>query len=140
LNNRGEVVGYSETSNSELHAFLYANGQIRDLGALPGGTQSLAYGLNNVGQIVGAADDAAGGLRAVLYDGVRLRNLNTLVRNGAGWVLRVATAINDGGEIVGEGAFQGEEHAFLLTPETVPRGKSLSSTTVSLKESRREPK
>ena len=37
----------------------------------------------------------------------------------SGWLLTSATGIDDTGLIVGTGEFQGEEHAFLLTPAGV---------------------
>ena len=41
-----------QTSNSTIHAFLYSNGQMTDLGTL-GGSQSCGYGINASGQITG---------------------------------------------------------------------------------------
>jgi probable HAF family extracellular repeat protein len=43
-------------------------------------------------------------------------DLNTLIPVGPAWVLSEATAINDGGQIVGTGGINGQTHAFLLTP------------------------
>src|SRR5262249_61037981 len=40
--------------------------RVIDLGALPGGSSSVGFGLNAVGQVVGAADTADGNLHAVL--------------------------------------------------------------------------
>jgi len=100
------------------HAFLYNNGTPVDLGTL-GGTLSLGFGINNAGQVVGLAylsgDQAE---HAFLYvPGKGMMDLNSLVGNGSGRELHVATAINDGGQIVGSGSISnGDEHAFLLTP------------------------
>lgn len=52
---------------------------------------------------------------AFVYDG-SLRNLNQLLPAGIGWELIEATDINDAGQIVGYGRFQGRIRAFLLTP------------------------
>ena len=43
-------------------------------------------------------------------------DLNTLLPADSGWVLLSANAINDAGQIVGEGTLDGEPRAFLLTP------------------------
>jgi hypothetical protein len=43
-----------------------------------------------------------------------MNDLNQLIRAGSGWQRITASAINDGGQIVGAGMFQGQQHAFLL--------------------------
>jgi probable HAF family extracellular repeat protein len=48
--------------------------------------------------------------------GGSLQNLNQLLPAGSGWELLEATDINDAGQIVGYGRFQGRIRAFLLTP------------------------
>ena len=48
---------------------------------------------------------------------LRRRDLRrSLLPAGAGWELIEATDINDAGQIVGYGRFQGRIRAFLLTP------------------------
>src|SRR5947199_10482877 len=54
INNRGQVVGWSETAEGFSRAFLWANGAMTDLKD-PDGSQSIACGINNVGTIVGVA-------------------------------------------------------------------------------------
>jgi probable HAF family extracellular repeat protein len=34
INERGQVVGYSQTANGDIHAFLWQNGTMTDLGTL----------------------------------------------------------------------------------------------------------
>jgi hypothetical protein len=46
----------------------------------------------------------------------KMWNLNSLITPNSGWVLYIATAINERGEIVGQGKFQGHFRAFLLRP------------------------
>ena len=38
----------------------------------------------------------------------------------SGWVLMDATAVNDAGQIVGYGSFNGQIRGFLLDPDPVP--------------------
>lgn len=53
INDRGQVVGYSETARGREHAFLWQKGQMTDLGALPGRPYSIAVAINERGQIIG---------------------------------------------------------------------------------------
>src|SRR5687767_10238188 len=52
INSQGHVVGWSLTTDSRLDAFLYADGQMRDLGLLGEGSMR-AYGINDSGYVVG---------------------------------------------------------------------------------------
>ena len=110
VNNRGQVVGYSETGDT-THAFLWQNGTLHDLGTLPGAGWSAAHAVNDRGQIVGASDDAA-----ALWQSGKVVDLNRLVPAASGWTLQDATGINAQGQIVGRGTVHGHIHAFLLTP------------------------
>ena len=53
---------------------------------------------------------------AFVYEGGSMTDLNSLIPAGSGWVLRSATGVNDAGEIVGYGTYQGQLSGFLLTP------------------------
>ena len=99
-----------------------------------GGATSSARDINNHGQIVGFAQDGSGAFRAFLSDaGAAMVDLNTLLPADSGWVLLSANAINDAGQIVGEGTFNGDPRAFLLTPpvasDTTPPVVSSVTTT-----------
>lgn len=120
LNNRDEVVGYSEIAGGTEHAFLYTAGQMLDLGTL-GGDWSYALAINNEGAVVGGSfTDSANTLyHPFIYDhGVMLDLNDEMDDSGMGWELIEAYGINDTGQIVGLGIFQGYDHVFLLTPLT----------------------
>lgn len=57
VNDRGEVVDWSEISGGTIHAFHWYRGVLTDLGV--GGQYSLAYDIDNVGRVVGTFNDAA---------------------------------------------------------------------------------
>jgi probable HAF family extracellular repeat protein len=118
LNDADHVVGYATTVEYFDRAFHYVAGSIMDLGTL-GGRYSYAIGINNSNAIVGGSfvDTADSVYHAFLYANGRMQDLNALLdATGAGWTLAEARAINDAGQIIGTGMFQGATHGFLLTP------------------------
>lgn len=120
INNVGQAVGYGDTSiPGSVRAFLYTNGVMRDLGNF-GGPDSYATSINNLGQIVGTATTSSTQVAFVYSDG-NMIDLNTLIDPSSGWQLLNATAINDKGQIAGNGhiGLAGPAHAFLMTPTTV---------------------
>ncbi len=116
INDVGHIVGESFTAAGQLHAFLFTTDGIMDLGTL-GGNRSQAFDINNEGLIVGSAWNSDGKERAFLYsDGVMI-DLNDLLPEESGWELISARAVNIHGQIAGWGRYQGEQQAFLLSPE-----------------------
>lgn len=117
LNDVGKVVGWSMMIPYNIsHAFLWSEGRMVDLGTL-GGVYSAAFGINNAGLIVGTSTRENGDMAAFLWNGIKLVDLNTRIPAESGWYLRSASGINDDGRIVGVGTYQGEQHAYRLTPE-----------------------
>ncbi len=152
INNVGQVVGGSDTGTPipfpkayappvpGIHAVLWENGMVTDLGPLHPGEGSEAYGINDRGQVVGRS-----GNRAILWNNSAKTDLGpgaALGINNAGTIIgdsflwrpngRVTLAsllppssdwsnltgadINDRGEVVGTGTHNGQTRAFLLVP------------------------
>lgn len=102
INNRGQVVGWSQNAGGYHRAFLWVDGQMEDLGTL-GGYQSWAYGLNNSGAVVGGAWTATGYEHAFLWTRGSMTDLGTL--DGGSSSESRANAINDRGQVVGRCEF-----------------------------------
>lgn len=134
LNASGAVAGSAQTASGALMAVIWQGTSVTALGGL-GGTNNSAYGINATGTVVGTADLAGnGGTAAFVFDNGQMYDLNTRVRAGTGWRLLEAFGINDSGQIVGRGVYDGIEQAFLLSPvqsaafaepENVPEPKTL---------------
>jgi probable HAF family extracellular repeat protein len=115
INYLGHVAG---TAGQGLpHAFISRDPALpaTDLGTLPGGSLSVASGINRYDRVVGLADRNAT-VTAMFHDGTTMVDLNTRLWNPTGWVLKLAADINDKGQIVGFGSFNGSMHAVLLLP------------------------
>jgi probable HAF family extracellular repeat protein len=122
INDRGQVVGSSNTAWNKSRAFLWERGKMRDLGSLPGAYVALATGINNRGQVVGYnfVDSGVGAFaHALLWERGKMRDLGALPRRGDD---STAGDINDRGQVVGysntfvrepSGDAQFEPHAFL---------------------------
>lgn len=130
INDRGEVAGnwYGE-GDSGGTALWRADGTLVKIPPMPGAdvaTQN-PYGINNDGVVVGYlnhsnhADDAFIWTEA---DGIH--DLQALLdESGAGWDLHFAVDVNESGQIVGRGSYQGRIQGFLLTPVPEPAAAAL---------------
>jgi uncharacterized membrane protein len=110
-NNVGQVVG----SSSNFPFIWTKDSGMRPLEKLSDVLSSAALSINDQGLAVG--------YDATLWDATgRAHNLNTLLDStGAGWTLKIAQAIGNGGHIVATGVSpQGAIRAVLLTPVPEP--------------------
>jgi probable HAF family extracellular repeat protein len=144
VNDRGDIVGAADVAEDiTAHAFLIRNGSIVDLGTVAGDTNSAAFGINNRGQIVGISalsfsppptppvDNWLCPCHAAIWENGKATDLNTAIPANTGWQLIGAIAINDRGEIVGNGTLNNEFRAFLLTPNTSNVLDSVMTNSVS---------
>jgi len=114
VNDLGEVIGFSSLEDESIyHAFLHTGGVMLDLGTL-GGPYSFANALNNRGQVVGDADDVDEAMRAFLWENGVMTDLNDLLPDGSLWDLWSALHINDAGQVMGLGLYDGQFAWFLL--------------------------
>lgn len=116
INAAGVVVGAMRaTTAGPRTAFRHAGAGMEPLGTL-GGARSVAFDINTAGVVVGESETAPGVVHAFRYANGTMVDLNTLLPQGSGWELLTARAINDRGEVVGQGRYQGALHAYVLSP------------------------
>ena len=117
INNAGQILGATSTGQSAIRD---ADGSLRllDFGA--------SGNLNELGWTVGSA--AVGDVRhGFLYRDGRSYDLNSLLgaEDAARWVLSAGLDVNDHGQIVGAGLFNGKPMPFLATPVPEPGAYAL---------------
>lgn len=132
INNAGQVIGRSDTSNlplSVFHPFLYSNGVMTDLA--PGSAYGEALGINSAGDVVGwytPFDSGPSGSafhHAFLYSRGIMTDLGSLLR----WD-NYAYAINDAGQIVACCSSK-TGHLVLMTPVQPPVANAGLNQTIS---------
>jgi hypothetical protein len=133
MNNTNQIVGSASAAGSRYqsniwHAYLATQNddntwKMVDLGTTPRGKHSLATDINDAGLIVGherwTEGDSNTIYDAVIFDYERkIHSLISLVTTGLeGWSnLTEAKAINNKGQIVGTGTYNGKKTSFILTP------------------------
>ncbi|HVT11995.1 MAG TPA: hypothetical protein VHE55_06985 [Fimbriimonadaceae bacterium] len=118
ISSRGVAVGYREDrplgGGAYYYAVMYKNGVLIPLDRTQTNGGSWANAINSQEVIVGAKNGHA----TMWRNGIET-DLNRLIPANSGWVLAEAKSINDRGQIVGTGAYQGAPMPFLLNP-TLP--------------------
>jgi probable HAF family extracellular repeat protein len=134
INDAGVAVGSADLKgDNAAHAFSWTNGTVQDLSP-DGNISAGATGINNVGQIVGiwgqVDPDPTDGppatttlcpCFATLWQNGQILFLNNLVPSG--WNLLLASAINDKGEILATGEFNGGPIETVLLKPKSPKEK-----------------
>jgi probable HAF family extracellular repeat protein len=129
INNLGQIVG---NTSGPAGTFRWQNATMTSLGDL-NGEGAVPNAIDNGGDVVGHT----GGLlpRAVIWTSPgNVQDLNSLIPKKTGWVLQVATGINDHGQIVVTSQGIGNR-AFLLT-RIPPRNGAVSTAAASLNDAR----
>lgn len=117
INNAGQITG-ALTVGAHMHAFIYDHGRVRDLGTLPGYTDSRAYAINDRGDVAGTASiiNKAGSpprTRAFLYAHGHLTGLGTL----PGYADSTGNSLNNLDIVVGDSSrsesWDAQAHSFL---------------------------
>ena len=113
INDIGQAVGMAQLDSGLIHAFVYRNGTMADLGTF-GGPYSGAGGINDSGQVVGYADIDSNSSHAFLDSSGIMTDLGTL-----GGPDSAANGINASGQVVGYANISSNSsHAFFYTTGT----------------------
>lgn len=127
INSLGEVAGSSRLPDGLLHATLWRDGQIIDLGVLPDAGKQGPYGpelietyataINDAGEIVGNSSPAFIHSGAFLWRDGEMVSVSSLIDPDSRWQISTVSNINNHGQITGiaRGA-DGFYHAVRLTP------------------------
>lgn len=123
ISDGGFIVGSSTAAPpiSRTHATLWSRGSVISLGTLVGEDvgASEALDVNDSGQIVGWSHaHNTFNWHAFLFEAGIMRDLNDLIEPNSGWELQEAYGINEHGQIVGYGDYQGHLRGFMLDPIT----------------------
>lgn len=117
INDDNQVCGGSWVGVGDVpQPMVWEDGTMIGIGTL-GGSAGSASAINSQGQVVGFSW-LAGGYAAFQWDpgdGGIMYNLNDFLLDSL-WDVRMASDINDNGQIVGEGLHWGQWRAFLITP------------------------
>jgi probable HAF family extracellular repeat protein len=125
INELGHVTGSSDTGvmNSateyRLRAFVWRDGVMTDLGALPGLPLSVGRGLNSTGSVVGLCRETSSSgslVRAFVWRDGTMTDLNTRIDPSGGWTIEDAVDITDDGRILCAGVLGGARRAVVLIP------------------------
>src|SRR5262249_48671544 len=131
INNHGQVVGFTETTDGTFHGFYWSkfSGGMQDLKPLAGDSFSFAYGINDLGMVVGQSI-GPNGSRAVMWKDRVAVDLNCLTIPGSPYLI-YANDINNGGRITGQASDpeHGQAPAFLAVPGAGRNHCSAGSST-----------
>jgi len=143
INEAGQIVGRRLVDPIGTQAYIWANGQVTDLGTL-GGPQSDPAEINEFGVVVGNADTSQVRIaghpelgyvtHAFIYENQTLEDLNSLIDPSLRLTLIDARGINNAGQIIARTSSQ----SVLLTPVPEPAGALwfAAASTVFLKRRR----
>jgi probable HAF family extracellular repeat protein len=153
INKGGQVLGCSATSSGGSSLFVWSDGQIQDTGisncsdrddpSVSDYTSSFEF--NDLGQLV-YVDWQGGRIRPgeepvppryFFYDGQNTfstEDIENLLGENSGWDITAIRGLNNKGQIVGTGLFNGQQSAFVMSPngEPVPEPSTIIGSVLAI--------
>jgi probable HAF family extracellular repeat protein len=111
INSWGHVIGYRASELLDLQGLFWQVGSISWVSDASS-VRAEPLGINDSSQVVGWMWQMPGVERAFLWENGEMVDLNNRIAADSGWQLFRATAINNSGQIVGAGLFQGQQAGF----------------------------
>lgn len=132
INDAAQLAGLALISASKSHAFVTRAGMPVDLGSLAAAPNdsSAARSINRSGHIVGWSNTPDGGKTGVISVGAGLQDLRTLLTADTPAALTDAFWINDAEQVAAIGDVDGHQHAYLLSPASLPTELIAAPVTV----------
>jgi probable HAF family extracellular repeat protein len=109
INESGQIVG-----DSDGQAFLWQNGAMTDLLPVRGFSSSV-ININDAGQVLGSYERYFTN-DPFLWENGKAVDLRNLIAPNSGWDDLYAIKLNNKGQIIGNGIFQGQTRAFIMNP------------------------
>jgi probable HAF family extracellular repeat protein len=134
VNDQGQIVGeVLRPDGATDYAVLWQNGEITNLGTLPGDFGSLASGISSDGKVVVGStwDSNFDWSHAFIWQNGVMTDLNTLLPASSNLYATMGNKVNERGQISGmatvlTGPDAGNIHAFLATPVNQSIGRSIA--------------
>lgn len=132
VNDAGVIVGYSGRADSVKvpRPVIWEGGTVRELPSLLNATSGVARAINNNGQIIGANSIDGANVAVVWLNELPYRLEDLLVTGNNNVSISSATKINNQGQILAQGTYNGQNSWLLLTPDAAPAELSIDSVTL----------
>jgi probable HAF family extracellular repeat protein len=120
LNDRGDIVGFADGSDSKEHAILWKNGKVAgavDLGVLPGYVASEAYGVNNDRVVFGLLYDKQERTFPFRWESGHMTVLNGPDGRRQQADVPDRNTVNDRGQMAGTLLISGQRQAVRWSPD-----------------------
>lgn len=115
INNAGQVTGiYYVTASGPIRAFVYGDGELHNLGALPGSCCTVGDGINDAGEVTGSSrfpDQTGSNDHAFLYSSGEMVDLS----DSLGSCCSIGVSINTAGQVTGNLVTRTASRAFVYS-------------------------